>query len=129
MDIKNKEYILYGLSKHNEIIDKIIADLSAYDDYFDIKVILTEALTNAFNHGNKKNIDKPIRLRYTYDGINIKFEVEDSGKMLKNVIIPDCTSDDNLLENSGRGFFLMYSLADKIEISNNALSIQKKIVQ
>ena len=110
-----------------KVVDKIIEDLNANDDYFDIRLILTEALSNAFNHGNKKKVDKPIHLRYAYDGINIKFEIEDSGKALKNVTIPDCTADENLLEDSGRGFILMSTLADKIEIINNTLIIQKKI--
>lgn len=127
MEIKNKEYILYGLEKHKEIIDNIIIELNANSCDFDIRLILTEALTNAFNHGNKKDIKKPINLRYTYDGANIKFIIEDCGKGLKDIAIPDCTSDENLFKDSGRGFFLMNSLADKLEISDNALIIQKKI--
>lgn len=125
--MKSNEYILYGLTNRKEIIDKIIAELNADDDYFDIRLILTEALTNAFKHGNKSNMDKPIYLRYVYSSKNVKFEIEDSGTEYKNITIPDEVSDENLLNDCGRGLFLIKCMADKIEFKNNTLMIQKNL--
>lgn len=55
--MKSNEFILYGLSKHKQIIDKITAELNASKYNFDIKLILTEALTNAFKHGNNMSME------------------------------------------------------------------------
>lgn len=125
--MKSNELILYGMGKHKEIISKILSDLNVNEDCFDIRLILTEALTNAFIHGNNKNIDKPIYLRYTNDCTSITFEIEDSGPGFKNVIIQDKTLDENLLNDSGRGLYLIKCVADKVEIKNKTLIIQKKL--
>ena len=124
---KSKEFVLYGLSKYKEVIDEIIGDLNLFNQCFDIKLILTEALTNAFKHGNKGNVDKPIYLRYTYTGLDIKFEIEDSGNGFENVLISNEASEENLLNDGGRGLFLIQSIADKIELKKNILLIQKSL--
>ena len=123
--MKSNEFILYGLSEHKEIIDKIIAELNAYQYNFDIRLILTEALTNAFKHGNNMNVDKPIYLRYFYNGTSVKFEISDCGTGIENVIIHEQLQDENLLCEGGRGLFLIKSLSDKIELRKNTLIIQK----
>lgn len=125
MKKKRDEFILYGLDKHKEIIDKIICDLNIYDHDFDIRLILTEALTNAFAHGNKNDEKKPVFLRYDYDGQYIKFEIEDSGTGYKNVRITDDISDDRLLEDSGRGLFLIKCISDEMDFKDNTLIIKK----
>lgn len=123
--MKSNEFILYGLSDHKQIIDKIIAELNAYQYNFDIRLILTEALTNAFKHGNNMNVNKPIHLRYFYNGTSVKFEIRDSGTGFENVIVHEQLQDENLLSDSGRGLFLIKSLSDKIEFRQNTLIIQK----
>ncbi|MCM1992699.1 ATP-binding protein [Oceanirhabdus seepicola] len=126
--IKN-EFVLYGLTKYKEIIDKIINDLKVIHDNFDIRLILTEALTNAFKHGNDGNDGKPIFLRYTCDDIKIVFEIEDSGTGFRNIVIPDKALDETLLNESGRGLFLIKCIADKLELRNNTLVIEKYLTQ
>jgi len=125
MTMKKNEYVLYGLTKYKEIIDKIIKDLKVFDDSFDIRLLLTEALTNAFKHGNNGNIDMAINLRYTCDDIKIIFEIEDSGTGFRSVTIPDEVIDETILNESGRGLFLIKCIADKIELRNNILIIEK----
>jgi Anti-sigma regulatory factor (Ser/Thr protein kinase) len=119
------EFILYGLSKHKQVIDKIITELNAYRYNFDIRLILTEGLTNAFKHGNKMNADKPIHLKYFYNGKSVKFEIKDCGTGLENVIIDEEAQDENLLMESGRGLFIIRNLSDKIELKQNTLIVQK----
>lgn len=125
--MKRNEYILYGLEKHKEFIEEIIADIDNDDYSFDIRLILTEALSNAFKHGNKNDITKPIYLKSTYNEGSIEFEIKDSGAGLENIPICDNISDENLLDNYGRGLFLIKSIADRIEFRNSALIIQKNV--
>ena len=115
------EHVLYGLEKHREIIDEIISKIDAQADNFDIRLMLTEALTNAFKHGNKNSLDKPIYLRYVYNGTGVIFEIEDCGVGMGDVIIPEKISEENLVDDHGRGLFIIKSIADIIEFRNNTL--------
>jgi len=126
--MRRDEYILYGLKKHNEVIDEIVSSIETIDDNFDIRLILTEALSNAFKHGNKNSVDKPIYLRAIHDDRGIKFEIEDSGDGFGDIVIPEQISDDNLLNNYGRGLFLIKAIADEVEFRNNTLIIYKTLI-
>ncbi|CAH2213058.1 ATP-binding protein [Tepidibacter aestuarii] len=125
MRIKQNEFILYGLDNYKQVIDNVINDLDILNDCFDIKLLLTEALTNAFKHGNNSDNDKPIYLRYICNDINIQFEIEDCGNDFKSLSIPNELSYENLLSDCGRGLFLINCIADKIEFKGNRLVIQK----
>ncbi|MCT4509976.1 MAG: ATP-binding protein [Tepidibacter sp.] len=125
MRTKKNEVILYGINEYKQVIDDIIADLNITNDCFDIKLILTEALTNAFKHGNNGNSKKPIYLRYIYNNNSIEFEIEDCGKGFNCLSIPNELSDEKLLNNCGRGLFIIKCIADKIEFKGNKLVIQK----
>ncbi|WPC43155.1 ATP-binding protein [Clostridium sp. JS66] len=127
MQVKSNEFILYGLSEYKQVIDKVISELNASQYDFDIKLILTEALTNAFKHGNNMNVDKPIYLRYSYDDSSVKFEIQDCGTGLKNVIINDHLDDEDILEDKGRGLFLIKNLSDHIELKPNMVIIEKTL--
>jgi len=126
--MKSNEFILYGLSEYKQIIDKIISELNVSKYNFDIKLILTEALTNAFKHGNNMNVDKPIYLRYLYNNSSVKFEIEDCGTGFKNLIINEQLEEENILEDQGRGLFLIKNFSDHIELKQNTLIIQKSLV-
>lgn len=119
---------LYGIDNHNEVIDDVIKKLNAYDYYFDIKLILTEALLNAFEHGNKNDKTKPINLFYNFDGKYLNFKITSSEKCLPQIIIPKSVNNENLLKEHGRGLFLINSLSDKVEFKDNSLFIQKNIL-
>jgi serine/threonine-protein kinase RsbW len=125
--VRSNEFIFYGLLDYKKSIDKIIAELNAYQYDFDIRLILTEALTNALKHGNNMNINKPIYLRYFYNGKSVTFEISDSGSGFENEIIKEEIIDENLLSDGGRGLFLIKSLCDKIELRQNTLIIQKSL--
>lgn len=127
MDTKGKELILYGLENYKEVISKIISELGIFSYEFDIRLILTEALTNAFNHGNESDKSKPIYLEYYYDGKSVTFEIKDSGSKAKVICIPEKISDEDLLNDHGRGLFLIKCLADEFYLRDNAIIIKKNI--
>lgn len=79
-------------------------------------VVITEALSNAILHGNKQDPRKLVRLRfYTRpDPPTLIAEVEDEGMGFDPTKIPDPTVEGNLMQESGRGVFLMRNLADEV---------------
>lgn len=126
----SNEFALYGLAKCQEIIDQIIKELAIQyevENCFDIRLIITEAVTNAFQHGNKGSIAKPIFLRYFYDGQRVRLEIQDKGCELENVVILDQITDKCILNESGKGLFLINSVADKIELKTNTIIIEKSL--
>lgn len=124
MGTNQNELVLYGLNNYKEVIDKVVRDLNVPDYYFDIKLILTEALTNAFYHENKHDITK---LRYYYEDTSIVFEIENSEINLQNINVLEEIDDEDLLKEHGRGLFLINCFVDKIEVNKNTLIIRKKI--
>jgi len=128
----SNQFVLYGLGNYKATVDKIIAELGIpnnTDNGYDLKLILTETLTNAFVHGNKSCVDKPIYLRYYYNGINVRFEIEDSGNGFDSVVIPKCITDENLLDECGRGLLLINLVANKVEFRKNTIIIEKEITR
>ncbi|NTV91540.1 MAG: ATP-binding protein [Clostridiales bacterium] len=111
------------------IIEQITSEVGiekGTDDCFDIMLMISEALTNAFKHGNKGNRTKPIYLRYSFSGSTLRIEVEDAGDGNGHIMIPGDIADDSILENNGRGLFIIFSLADKVEFMKNVMVIEKK---
>ncbi len=116
------EHVLYGLENYGEIISEIISNIDSKEDHFDIRLMLTEALSNAFKHGNKNSLDKPI---YLNNGKRIIFEIEDSGAGIDEFVIPEEIHEDKVLGENGRGLFIIKSIADSIEFKNSTLIIEK----
>lgn len=123
-----KEVCLQGICSFKETIENVINTLNIHQFDFEIKLILSEALNNAFIHGNLKNMDKPIYLRYFCDGKKVKFEIEDSGKGFQWQNLENEIPDDKLLDDSGRGLFLIFNLSDNLQIKKNVVIIEKNII-
>lgn len=60
-----------------------------------------------------------------YDGISIKFEIQDCGEGFDEKIIPIDINEDDLLREGGRGLFLIKSLVNYLKINGNILILQK----
>lgn len=74
-----KEVMLHGLECHQMIIDGIIQELDLEAYAFDIRLILIEAVTNAYYHGNLSDCSKPITIRYLLLDQLLELQIEDSG--------------------------------------------------
>lgn len=126
--MKSRRFTLYGLKNHRAVVDEVISDLGSSEaDCFDIRLVITEALSNAFIHGNKMDDTKPIRLKYYIDDGKLTIEVEDSGCGLALESIPRRIDDDTLLDEHGRGLFLISCYSDKVTVKDNMLVIEKHI--
>ncbi|MCS7152680.1 MAG: ATP-binding protein [Bacteroidia bacterium] len=79
-------------------------------------VAVTEALSNAILHGNREQPEKSVFLRVRWEPEHklLSVEVQDEGEGFDYTNLPDPTQEDNLLRESGRGIFLMKSLANEV---------------
>lgn len=91
-------------------------------------VAVTEALTNAIIHGNRQQKDKTVRMRlsWTPETRTLLAQIQDEGPGFNPATLPDPTTSENLLRESGRGIFLMRNLADSVEFQQNGRCVELK---
>jgi serine/threonine-protein kinase RsbW len=120
----NEKVILPSEQSSLDIAENIIEKIRnkfniSKDNYFNILVAITEAINNAISHGNHYQINKKVRFEVTYMNELLDVVVQDEGGGFDPDELEDCTKEENLLKDSGRGIFIMQSLADKFEISTS----------
>lgn len=100
-----REEILQELQKHQ------------YDEeaIFAIKLALEEALANAIRHGNRKDPDKPVTVRYCVSAERAVIIVRDEGEGFSPEKVPDPTVPERLSVPSGRGVMLIRAYMDEVE--------------
>ena len=80
-----------------------------------VLVSLSEAANNAIIHGNKMDASKKVKMKMHKDEKSLVFSVEDEGPGFNFNDVKDPTAPENLDKPTGRGIFLMRTLADKTE--------------
>ncbi len=78
-------------------------------------ISITEAVTNAIIHANKKDITKKVFIEAIIDEKTLTFKVKDEGKGFDPTKIPDPTEPENILKDSGRGLYLMRTFLDELK--------------
>jgi serine/threonine-protein kinase RsbW len=101
-------------------LNHIEADAS---DVFDIRLCLEEALINAIKYGNKFDKKKKVAIDFTVKNKTASLSITDSGKGFDYELLPDPTTDENILRGSGRGVFLIRHLMDKVQFNEKGNSL------
>jgi serine/threonine-protein kinase RsbW len=123
------EYAIASISTNVKIIDVILHTISkttplADAQLFELRLVLSEAITNAIRHGNDNNPEKTVYIRYTADESQLNFFISDEGEGFEMQAIDNPTSPEKIEKEGGRGVFLMkklcnlctYSIKDKAYI-------------
>jgi anti-sigma regulatory factor (Ser/Thr protein kinase) len=76
---------------------------------YDVKVAMSEAVTNAIQHGSSSPKD-PIRIAVMAEGPSLVFEVLDTGRFIPRVM------RRGELSESGRGLEFMRILMDEVDL-------------
>ena len=87
-------------------------------------IALTEAVTNAIQHGNKYDPEKNINLQFIPNQKELVFTIKDQGTGFDFNNLPDPTEPNNIEKPHGRGIYLMKHLADKVEFSDSGRSVE-----
>jgi serine/threonine-protein kinase RsbW len=80
-------------------------------DIFAVQLVLHEAATNAFRHGNCGDRGKAIVVRYVATPAQMLLEVEDEGAGFDPGRVPAPFAENSRLRGAGRGLFLMRAYA------------------
>lgn len=92
-----------------------------------IMICVKEAVTNSIVHGNKFDAQKNVRIKILRCHNDLFITIRDEGEGFDFHNLPDPTLKENLLNETGRGLFLMKNLSDDIEFKDNGKIVQLKI--
>jgi len=108
-EIKNIKKVSSGILK--DLKPRKIGD----DAAFDIRLCVDEAVRNAIMHGNKSKKGLSVTVTYSIRPDSLEVEVADEGKGFDHRDLPDPTTGENIMRNSGRGILIMRKLMDRVE--------------
>lgn len=99
--------------------------------FYDVKLILSELFVNALIHGNARDPGRKIAVDYLFSGERLKLTITDEGPGFDHGRIYDPLDAGNVMKISGRGLFLVKSLADRLEFNEkgNSVTVEKTIGQ
>ena len=118
------EVLFYGIDNICEILDGIIQSLNLKKQCFEIKLIIIEAINNAFIHGNKKDENKSICIKWQFEEDILEVIVTDCGDGVENLANYNSENDDILAE-SGRGLQIINYYSDSVEFKGNSIIMKK----
>ena len=85
-----------------------------------IEMAVHESLINAIWHGNKNDASKHVWLKYEIFHDRLEVRVRDQGNGFDLTRIPNPLAEENLLNISGRGIFLIRSFMDDFRVEKLA---------
>ena len=116
---------LNEINRIEKFVEEICDEKNINNTYFgNILVAVTEAFENAVIHGNKKNEEKRVQIKYETREKGLMFEVCDEGDGFKYEKIPDATDIIKNPEKKGTGIYLIKKLADEVRHLNEGRKIQ-----
>ena len=98
----------------------------ALDDELAYKVVLlmTEAATNAIEHGNAHDPEKNVAIDIRLMAESIEVTVEDEGAGFDPSTVLNPVAAENLLLDGGRGLFFIREMADEVHLENEGRRIR-----
>ncbi len=111
-DLKNVEVA--------EEITRRVAGTAGFDEDEQqrIEMAVHESMINAIWHGNQNDGSKSVWLQFKIHNDRLEIRVRDQGHGFDPSHIPDPRNDENLLNVSGRGIFLIRTFMDEFRVEN-----------
>lgn len=111
-----------------EQLEPFVIELQQWASFSDedqnrIMLALSEAVNNAIVHGNDLQEDKTVTIRASYQDRQLDISVMDEGKGFDPESIPNPLKEQNLLNEGGRGVYLMKQYADNVIFTKNGSKV------
>lgn len=109
-------------------IEDFVVELQEWLDFDDdtaqrILLTMSEAVTNAIVHGNKEDPSKNVSILAQKNDHRLTISVKDEGQGFDPEELPDPLKEENLLNEGGRGVFLIDQYTDDISYSENGTKL------
>ncbi len=94
----------------------------------DIRLCLMEAVHNGFIHGNYNDVAKTVCIKWRLEEKTFCFCVEDEGGGIKKLCTAtDELTEEKLLDENGKGLYLIGQISDEIWYNKKGNKIHVKI--
>lgn len=127
----NKEFYLQLSShpKNIQLVEPYVLKVKRRFDineevYFNILLVLTEAVNNCILHGNQSDPRKHVHIGMHNYSNALCFIVRDEGEGFNPNQLPDPTQPERISCANGRGVFLMRELSDEVQYSNDGRQVE-----
>jgi serine/threonine-protein kinase RsbW len=90
------------------------------DDRNAIGMAVRECMVNAVVHGNQYNARKKVQLSIAATGERLTVKITDEGAGFDLDSLPDPLAPENLLNQSGRGIFLIRAFMDEFSVERRS---------
>ena len=91
---------------------------------YNIVLLVSEACTNAIEHGNGLDPSKTMVMDVVLDAGKVEVTVEDQGEGFDPSNIENPLEADNILEASGRGLYFIEEIADEFAYENEGRRVR-----
>jgi len=115
------EIVFYGLEDISEKLDNIIKTLNLENQYFEIKLIMSEAVNNAFIHGNNGDKNKSISVEWEVKENLLRIDVTDCGCGFKDINCCKEINENNILDECGRGLYIISNYVDEVNFNGSSI--------
>jgi serine/threonine-protein kinase RsbW len=103
------------LEKAIDYIESFAARRGLDDDLLErLRLVGSEAVTNAIEHGNQLDQSKKVTLAISLVGDFVEMRVSDEGPGFTIDEIPDPLASENLLAEGGRGVYFIFEFSDEV---------------
>ena len=127
---EKKNLVLSSKFEEMERLEPYINELKSWaqfgdEDFSRIMLTLSEAVNNAIMHGNEEDPSKQVVIQTTLSDNKemLTISVEDEGDGFDPESIPDPLKDENLMNEGGRGVYLIKQYADELEFSKDGSKV------
>lgn len=125
-----KNLVLNSTFEEMNKLEPFVDDLKSWAGFDDedsnrIMLTLSEAVNNAIIHGNQQDPEKQVFIQtiLNKEKQTLQISIEDEGDGFSPEEVPNPLKDENLLNEGGRGIYLIKQYADDIQFSENGTKV------
>ncbi len=124
----NKKLVLDSSFEEMEQVQPFIKELQQWADFGEedfnrIMLALSEAVNNAIIHGNKEDPDKNVYINASLKDRTLTISIQDEGQGFNPETVSDPLKEENLLNEGGRGIYLIKQYADDVQFSKGGTKV------
>jgi serine/threonine-protein kinase RsbW len=100
--------------------------LIGFEDFasFGLSLAVTEALVNAYAHGNRRDPRKRIFVRFEVNAEFVVVEIADEGNGFDPDLVADPTENQHLGRDHGRGILMMKAFSDEVKYDRGGTRVR-----
>ncbi|MBI3896472.1 MAG: ATP-binding protein [Acidobacteria bacterium] len=119
--MSRREFTLGSTLHSVDVAERLVRMLCEHVGYTErqceeIALAVRETVANAVLHGNCCDAAKRVTLATELNDTSVVISVRDEGKGFDPSLVPDPLDPRNLLQESGRGIFLIKALMDEVSL-------------